>query len=150
MIMAVFNDERTLYEILGGFFDTKVRVVEEAHLIHQVGGTIAFVFQRPDAEIRWIPEDDSSAERPFHLAFGGQGPSPLLTFRQDGDTAHRFWLGYLDLQQALARQQVRAQGPLSRAMKLIPHLDAIYPLYPPYLESIGRGDLILPRAGARL
>ncbi len=144
--MPVFQDSAALYNILGGFFDTRVRFTEEAHLIHQVGGPILFVFEEPAAQICWVPVE-SGREAPFELALDGQGPSPLLTFRQSGDTAHRFWHGGLDLQQALARQQVRAQGPLSRAMKLLPHLDAIYPLYADYLQAVGRGDLVLPAHG---
>lgn len=153
--MTVFADADVLYDILGGFFSDRVRWTEEAHLIHQVGGPITFIFERPDAQICWVPETASaesaestgSVPAPFRLVFGPVGPTPLLTFRQDGDTAHRFWLGLLDLQQALARQQVRAQGPLSRAMKLLPHLDAIYPLYAEYLSSQGHGDLLPPASG---
>ncbi len=154
--MTVFKDAEALYDILGGFFSDRVRWTDEAHLIHQVGGPITFIFERPAAQICWVPEaasaepEEPSSERaPFRLVLGAAGPTPLLTFRQDGDTAHRFWLGLLDLQQALARQQVRAQGPLSRAMKLLPHLDAIYPLYPEYLTSRGHGDLLPPAAGLR-
>lgn len=147
--MPVFQDSAALYEILGGFFDTRVRFTEEAHLIHQVGGPILFVFEAPAAQICWVPAE-AGCRAPFDLALDGQGPAPLLTFRQSGDTAHRFWLGGLDLQQALARQQVRAEGPLSRAMKLLPHLDAIYPLYPGYLHAVGRADLVpAPRGGGR-
>ena len=153
--MTVFADADALYNILGGFFSDRVRWTDEAHLIHQVGGPIAFVFERPDAQICWVPEtpgapseSGGTAGAPFRLVFGPEGPKPLLTFRQDGDTAHRFWLGLLDLQQALARQQVRAQGPLSRAMKLLPHLDAIYPLYPEYLKSQGHGDLVPAASGS--
>lgn len=155
--MTVFADADVLYDILGGFFADRVRWTDEAHLIHQVGGPIAFIFERPAAQICWVPETASveagetpgSVHAPFRLVFGPTGPTPLLTFRQDGDTAHRFWLGLLDLQQALARQQVRAQGPLSRAMKLLPHLDAIYPLYAEYLTSQGHGDLLPPAAEPR-
>lgn len=142
-MMTAFESADELYRILGGFFET-VRRVEEAYLIHQVGGAIAFEFDDPTARLTWVP--DSGTPVPFHVEAGPGSPA-LLTFRQSGDTAHRFWLGYLDLQQALARQQVRASGPLSRAMKLIPHLDAIYPLYHDFLGELGREDLIWPRSG---
>jgi len=141
--VAVFDTAEDLYRILGGFFE-KVRYVEEAYLIYQVGGTIAFAFERPTAWVRWVPQHGDQVETPFRVEFGPDTGTALLTFEQAGDTAHRFWLGYLDLQQALARQQVRARGPLSRAMKLIPHLDRIYPLYHRHLAEIGRPDLIWP------
>jgi hypothetical protein len=143
-LVPCFETDEALYDILGRFFE-KVRYVEEAHLIHQVGGSIAFEFSDPAARLTWVPDLTTDAP-PFHVEAGGAGAA-LLTFRQSGDTAHRFWLGYLDLQQALARQQVRASGPLSRAMKLLPHLDRIYPIYHQHLADIGRPDLIWPRTG---
>lgn len=145
--MAIFQTSDELYEILGGFFE-KVRYVEEAYLIYQVGGAIDFVFDHPDARMVWVPQRDEPVTTPFRVERGAEPAPALLTFLQAGDTAHRFWLGYLDLQQALARQQVRARGPLSRAMKLLPHLDGIYPLYHEHLAAIGRSDLILPRPGS--
>ncbi|MCL8208749.1 MAG: hypothetical protein K6V97_11860 [Actinomycetia bacterium] len=146
--MAIFATAEELYDILGQFFE-QLRFVEQAYLIHQVGGSIEFVFQRPEARLRWVPEPDSRAHPPFHVVYGPQPDPPLLTFTQDGDTAHRFWLGRVDLQQALARQQVRAKGPLSRAMRLIPHLDTIYPLYRAFLEARGRTDLLEGAEGKR-
>ncbi len=137
--MPLFETPQQLESVLGGFFE-RLRYVEQAHLIYQIGGTVEFVFRKPSARIRWIPQPEP-AETPFRVAYGEVPEPALLTFEQDGDTAHRFWLGKVNLQQALARQQVQARGPLSRAMKLIPHLDTIYPLYRRYLEEIGRSDL---------
>ncbi|NMP24376.1 hypothetical protein [Sulfobacillus harzensis] len=138
--MAVFESAQALEDVLGNFFE-RLRSVEQAYLIHQIGGTLEFVFRNPATRIRWIPESPN-APLPFRVAYGSPTDSVLLTFEQDGDTAHRFWLGRVNLQQALARQQVVAHGPLSRAMKLIPHLDTIYPLYREYLQEIGRSDLL--------
>lgn len=140
--MAVFVQEQELLEVLGGFFE-ELRFVEEAYLVHQVGGSIDFVYQKPSGRLRWAP-DYEPGHPPFQVLRDPLAEPALLTFEQDGDTAHRFWLGLVDLQQALARQQVRARGPLSRAMKLIPHLDTIYPRYWAYLERTGRSDLLAP------
>jgi hypothetical protein len=139
--MTIFRDAKELEEVLGGFFET-LRFVEQAYLVDQIGGSVEFLFHRPDTRITWVLEEGADTEAPFRVAIGPMAEPPLLTFEQDGDTAHRFWLGRVDLQQALARQQVKARGPLSRAMKLIPHLDTIYPLYRTYLENLGRPDLL--------
>jgi hypothetical protein len=146
--MALFRDTDDLTTVLGGFFEA-LRWVEQAHLIYQIGGVVTFVFRRPDAQLTWVPEYGDAVESPFHVQVGAPDAPPLLTFEQDGDTAHRFWLGQVDLQQALARQQVKARGPLSRAMKLVPHLDTIYPLYRGYLGTLDRADLWPPAAQTR-
>ncbi len=138
--MAIFESPESLHAVLGTFFE-RLRQVDQAYLVYQIGGTLEFIFNKPSTRIRWIPQPPDSA-LPFRIAYGEPTEPVLLTFEQDGDTAHRFWLGRVNLQQALARQQVIARGPLSRAMKLIPHLDTIYPLYQEHLVAIGRSDLL--------
>lgn len=138
--MPVFKEAADLETTIGGFFE-RLRYVEEAHLIHQIGGTVEFVFHQPDTRIRWTIQEPGVVP-PFQVEIGESAEAALLTFEQNGDTANRFWLGKLDLQQALARQLVRARGPLSRAMKLIPHLDTIYPIYISYLTENNRSDLL--------
>lgn len=138
--MPIFESAESLENTLGQFFE-RLRHVDQAYLIYQIGGTMEFIFRKPSTRIRWIPQPQGEG-LPFQVGYGEPTEPVLLTFEQDGDTAHRFWLGRVNLQQALARQQVVARGPLSRAMKLIPHLDTIYPLYHAYLQEIGRADLL--------
>ncbi len=128
--MAFFPDTEALYRTLGGFFET-LTVADEGQLIHRVGGPVLFLYHRPEGRLLWMPLPPPGERPAFRVACGADtaAVTPLLTFEQDGDTAHRFWLGEIDLAQALARQQLRAVGPLSRAMKLLPHLDTVYPRY---------------------
>ena len=134
----VFADTEALYRTLGGFF-TSLATQEEGQLIHRVGGPILFIFHRPEGRILWVPSPPPGSWPAFRVVHGaeGTGTEPLLTFEQDGDLAHRFWLGEVDLAQALARQQLRALGPLSRAMKLLPHLDPVYPRYAAFAQAGG-------------
>lgn len=136
--MAFFADTEALYRILGGFFET-LTTAEEGQLIHRVGGPVLFLYHRPEGRLLWSPLPPPGQRPAFRVAYGDEaaGEPPLLTFEQDADTAHRFWLGEIDLAQALARQQLRAIGPLSRAMKLLPHLDSVYPRYAAWVAGGG-------------
>jgi hypothetical protein len=135
----VFTDSEDLYRRLGGFF-TSLTMQPEGQLIHRVGGPVLFLFHRPEGRILWVPSPPPGSWPAFRVACGeeAEGVEPLLTFEQDGDLAHRFWLGEVDLAQALARQQLRALGPLSRAMKLLPHLDPVYSRYAAFAQG-GQG-----------
>ena len=128
--MAFFADTEALYRVLGGFFEM-LTTAEEGQLIHRVGGPVLFLYHRPEGRLLWSPLPPPGQCPAFRVTYGDEAEraTPLLTFEQDADTAHRFWLGEIDLAQALARQQLRAIGPLSRAMKLLPHLDTVYPRY---------------------
>jgi hypothetical protein len=132
--LPVFADRDQLYRVLGAFFET---LPDGPHgpLIHRVGGPILFVFHRPEARILWEPLAGGPPE--FAVHYDTEQPEPLLRFEQDADLAHRFWQGDLDLQDALARQQIRARGPLARAMKLIPQLDPVYGAYRAFLQADG-------------
>lgn len=134
--MPVFPDTDSLYRTMGQFFET-LTTADEGQLIHRVGGGLMFVYHRPEGRILWTPCPPPGSSPAFHVAYGDEVTSQtaLLTFEQDADTAHRFWLGELDLAQALARQQLRAFGPLSRAMKLLPHLDTVYPRYAAFVAG---------------
>ena len=135
--MPFFADASALYAGIGGFFESLTNA-PEGQLIHRVGGPLLFVYHRPAARILWTPCDPPGAWPAFRVQCGADADAvpPLLTFEQDGDTAHHFWLGEIDLAQALARQQLRATGPLSRAMKLLPHLDTVYPRYRSFMDGI--------------
>ncbi|HET7522304.1 MAG TPA: hypothetical protein VFJ73_03160, partial [Bacillales bacterium] len=92
----------------------------------------------PEGKITWMESDDGTLK----VICGETGYRPELVFEQTADVGHRFWLGKLDLQQALARQQITARGPLAKALRMMPQLEKIYPAYREYLEELGRRDLL--------
>jgi putative sterol carrier protein len=59
----------------------------------------------------------------------------------ESDTAHRFWLGKVNVTVALARGQIKAKGPVTKILKLIPLVRPAFPRYRAMLEEAGRADL---------
>ena len=59
----------------------------------------------------------------------------------DADTAHRFWLGKVNVTMALARGQIKAKGPVAKILKLVPLVKPVFPRYKAQLEAAGRSDL---------
>jgi hypothetical protein len=60
----------------------------------------------------------------------------------EADTAHRFWLGRVSVTLALARGQMKAQGPVAKILRLVPATDPIFPRYEAQLRAAGREDLL--------
>ena len=58
------------------------------------------------------------------------------------DTAHRFWLGEVNVTVALARGQIKANGPVAKILKLVPLAKPVFPRYKALLEAQGRADLV--------
>jgi hypothetical protein len=60
----------------------------------------------------------------------------------EADTAHRFWLGKINITVALARGQIKAKGPVAKILKLVPLVKPVFPRYKAMLESANRDDLV--------
>jgi putative sterol carrier protein len=73
------------------------------------------------------------------------GPSeldPEVVMTMDADTAHRFWVGKVNVTVALARGQIKAKGPVAKILKLVPLVKPAFPRYRRMLEDAGREDLL--------
>jgi putative sterol carrier protein len=66
---------------------------------------------------------------------------PEVVMSMDADTAHKFWLGKVNVTVALARGQMKAKGPVAKILKLVPLTKPIFPRYKQQLEDSGRADL---------
>ena len=60
----------------------------------------------------------------------------------EADTAHKFWLGKVNVTMALAHGQMKAKGPVAKILKLVPLVKPVFPRYKQQLEAAGRDDLV--------
>jgi len=67
---------------------------------------------------------------------------PEVVMSMEADTAHKFWLGKVNVTVALARGQMKAKGPVAKILKLVPLVKPVFPRYREMLESKGRNDLL--------
>jgi hypothetical protein len=59
----------------------------------------------------------------------------------DADTAHRLWLGKVNVTTALARGQISARGPVAKILQLVPLVPPVRTRYESQLQAAGREDL---------
>jgi hypothetical protein len=60
------------------------------------------------------------------------GPSeqePEVVMSMDADIAHRYFLGEVDMTVALARGQIRAEGPVGKILAVLPLVEPLLPRY---------------------
>ena len=93
----------------------------------------------PDSTITVRLKDDEPAD----VEFGETEMEPEVVMSMEADTAHRFWLGRVNVTTALARGQIKANGPVAKILKLVPLTKPAFPRYKALLEAQGRDDLIL-------
>ncbi len=129
----VFADSATLYRILGGFFEVLKEDPGIRDPLRHSGLCVRFVYRKPAATITIDARGQEVA-----LFLGEEGaPAPEVTMSMEADTAHRFWLGQLNLVTALTRRQVVAKGNVPKTLRLLPILRPAFALYPEYLNQHG-------------
>lgn len=134
--MAVFVDEAEVYTYLGGVFRMGLEDPGLVAKLQPSGIVLRITYTDPAAV---ITVDMPNAE--VHTG-AGNGPDPNMELFMSADTGNRFWLGKVVLPVALAKGDVRAKGPISKLLKLLPVAKQLFGPYRAKLEADGRHDLL--------
>ena len=135
--MGYFKDADEVYDTLGRLFEEIVEDEEQAPKFKQANTIVRYEHTEPEAVITVLIKQGEDAR----VEFGETDLEPEVTMTMDADTAHRFWLGQVNVTVALARGQIKATGPVAKILKLVPLTKPLFPRYKALLESRGRTDL---------
>lgn len=79
---------------------------------------------------------------PVEITMGPCDLKPTIEMSMEAFTAHLFWMQKLQIMAAITRGQIKAKGPIPKAMRLLPVLKPFYANYRKTLEDLGRQDLL--------
>ena len=130
--MPVFQDTESMYKILGGLFEMLATDPVVSKKFNDEDINLLFIINDPDGQI-WLMHGE---ERP-EVGVGEQDVDADITMWIAGDDCHRFWLQKLKLPVALAKRKVKAKGPMSKILSLLPLLKPAYEAYPKICEENG-------------
>ena len=130
--MAVFASADQLKTILGDFFTTLSQDPAIRSALLKANMVIRFVYREPDATITIVATQD-----PIHILCDDTTHKPEVEMSMKADTAHKFWMGEVNLIIALARREITAKGPIPKILKLLPIIKPAYKLYPDYIKDKG-------------
>jgi hypothetical protein len=136
--LAYFKDAEEVYGTLGKLFVDIANDEELAPRFRQANTIVRYEYTDPASVITVRLQED----QPGDVDFGPSSMEPEVTMSMEADTAHRFWLGEVNVTVALARGQMDAKGPVAKILKLVPLAKPIFPRYRAQLEAQGRADLI--------
>ena len=136
--MAYFDDAQDVYETIGKLFVDIANDEELAPKFRKANTIVRYEYREPESAITVRLQEG----QPGDVDFGDSGMEPEVTMAMEADTAHRFWLGRVNVTVALARGQITAKGPVAKVLKLVPLAKPIFPRYVAQLEAQGRSDLI--------
>jgi 2-oxoisovalerate dehydrogenase E1 component len=135
--MPVFQSTEELYQVMGALFERlKAEPTIASPLLE---GELVVRFRWHD------PEGETTVDLRRNRITYTFGPSDLpadVEMIQSADVAHQFWLGRLNVAQAIATRQVIAKGSVPKALKLLPAIRPAFALYPEVLCQLGRDNLI--------
>ena len=135
--MALFKDADEVYATLGKLFLDLAADEEMSERFRQANTIVRYQHSDPDSAItvRLQPGE------PVEVDLGESEMEPQVTMTMSADTAHRFWLGQVNVTVALARGEIKASGPVAKILKLVPLTKPVFPRYKAQLLAQGRADL---------
>ena len=136
--MAYFKDAQEVYDTLGKLFQDLAEDDELAPKFRKANTIVQYDYRDPESVITVRLQEGE----PGDVDFGTTTMEPEVVMSMDADTAHKFWLGQVNVTVALARGQIKAKGPVAKILKLVPLTKPVYPRYRKQLEEQGRTDLI--------
>ncbi len=136
--MAYFENADAVYATLGKLFQDLADDEELGPKFRKANTIVRYEFRDPDSAITTRLQEN----QPSQVDFGDTDMEPDVTMSMEADTAHRFWLGEVNVTVAMARGQIKAKGPVAKILKLVPLTKPVYPRYKAQLEQQGRQDLI--------
>jgi hypothetical protein len=136
--MGYFADADELYAYIGGMFVELMQDPELEPRFQKADTVVQYVFTEPDATVTIKTLDGEPAQ----VDLGPTRLEPEVVMTMAADTAHRFWLGGLNVTVALAQGRMKAEGPVAKILKLVPLVKPAFPRYQAQLRDAGREDLL--------
>ena len=136
--MPYFKDADEVYAFIGKLFEDLTVDPELSPKFRKANTIVQYQYRNPESQ---ITVRLTEAEEP-QVDLGQSALDPEVVMSMEADTAHRFWLGRVNVTTALARGQIKASGPVAKILKLVPLTKPIFPRYRALLEQNGRDDLL--------
>ena len=136
--MAYFKDADEVYAYIGKLFEQLAEDDELSPKFQRANTIVQYQYRNPESQItvKLIEGEDGQVD------CGQTTLEPEVVMTMEADTAHRFWLGNVNVTVALARGQMKARGPVAKILKLVPLVKPVFPRYRKLLEDTGRRDLL--------
>ncbi|MCG8371156.1 MAG: hypothetical protein MJA32_11660 [Proteobacteria bacterium] len=122
--MSYFNDEEELYRYLGGIFRAAEEHPEIGPVLRASGITLRLEYHNPKAILTVAMLEDG-----IDVIEGETDAVPDIRMAMSGDNADRYWRGEYNVAVGLAKGEVKARGPVSKILRLIPVTKPLFPIY---------------------
>src|SRR5437660_1982677 len=109
--MPNFKDEQEVYDYIGKLFQDLVKDEEMWPKFRRANTIVQYQFRNPESQITVRMREDEDAQ----VDLGPSDLEPEVLMTMEADTAHKFWLGKVNVTVALARGQMKRRGRSPRS-----------------------------------
>ena len=135
--MPYFKDADEVYQFIGRLFQDLTDDEELGPKFRKADTVVQYQYRNPESQITVKMRDGEDGR----VDLGESDLEPEVVMSMEADTAHKFWLGKVNVTVALARGQMKAKGPVAKILKLVPLTKPVFPRYRQMLQDAGRKDL---------
>ena len=136
--MAYFKDDQEVYAYIGKLFEDISADPELSPKFRKADTIVQYQYRNPESQITVRMKENEDPK----VDLGPTDMEPEVVMSMEADTAHKFWLGKVNVTVALARGQMKAKGPVAKILKLVPLVKPVFPKYRAQLQEAGREDLV--------
>jgi hypothetical protein len=121
--MGYFRDPAEVDRYIGGILRLAASSPDIAVHLEAASATLRILCIEPDCELTVFLAE------PIAIVFGPSRLPADVSFELTGDALDRYWRGDYSLLDGLATGEVRAMGPVSKILKVLPHVEELFPQY---------------------
>ena len=136
--MPVFKDDQEVYQYIGRLFKDLADDEELGPRFRKADTIVQYQYRNPESQITVRLKEEGEPR----VDLGRTDMDPEVVMSMEADTAHKFWLGKVNVTMALAKGQMKAKGPVAKILKLVPLVKPVFPRYQKMLEEEKRDDLL--------
>ena len=122
--MSYFADENEVYKYLGGVFREANDTPGVGETLRASGIVLRLDYSQPTSSITVVLKEPA-----IEVHEGDSDLTPDVRMSMSADNGNKFWRGEYNVAVGLAKGQVKAKGPVSKILKLIPAAKPVFPIY---------------------
>jgi len=132
--MSYFKDDAEVYKYLGGVFRVANDVEGVGSNLRAAAIVLRLDYSNPTSSITVVLKEPA-----IEVIEGDSDLDPDVRMSMSADHGNQFWRGEYNVAVGLAKGQVKAKGPVTKILKLIP---AAKPVFPIYRDLVGEKDVV--------
>ena len=134
--MGVYKSAEDLYQYMGQIFALAFETEGLSEKLNATGVKLKLNLSDPDST---IAVDFGQGVVQFD---GDITMDVAVDLQMTADTAHRFWLGKLNVPLAIAKREIKVRGSVQKVLKLAPLMQPLHDQYQQILKDAGLEEMI--------